>query len=74
MELFFELFVTFFFDVYSYMNTNSLSFREINYVEAFKEYEYELLPNSEELTSTINEWGSHARINSYNNNEDDHEE
>jgi hypothetical protein len=53
---------------------NSLSFREINYVEAFKEYEYELLPCSEEITSMINEWGSHASINPYNNEDDDEEE
>lgn len=39
---------------------DSLSFREVNYVEAFQEYEYELIPASPEICQLIVDWGTHS--------------
>jgi hypothetical protein len=43
----------------------SLSFCEFNYVEAFKEYEYELLTSTDGIDAMISGWSSHANIIPY---------
>ena len=43
----------------------SLSFREVNYVEAFEEYEYELLLSNDEAQSLIQEWGMPSNTELY---------
>jgi hypothetical protein len=46
-------------------NLDSLSFREVNYVEAFEEYEYELLLSNDEGQSLIQEWGVRSNAELY---------
>lgn len=43
----------------------SLSFREVNYVQVFGEYEYELLPADEGINSLIQEWGACSSTRAY---------
>ena len=53
----------------------SLSFREVNYVKVFGEYEYELLPDDEGIKFMIQEWGTRSVCGTYegHNDDDDHE-
>ena len=52
-------------------NLDSLSFREVNYVEAFEEYEYELLLSNDEGQSLIQEWGVRSRTELYERHDAD---
>lgn len=49
----------------------SLSFREVNYVQVFGEYEYELLPADEGINSLIQEWGACSTTRAYTGHDDD---
>jgi hypothetical protein len=51
----------------------SLSFREVNYVKVFGEYEYELLADDEGNTSLIKEWGACSISRSYEGHDGNHE-
>jgi hypothetical protein len=52
---------------------SSLSFREVNYVKVFGEYEYELLPDDEETKSLIQKWGASLISRAYEGHNGDHE-
>lgn len=51
----------------------SLLFREINYVEAFEEFEYELLPLSDATKDTVKSWTADGSIIPYLNTEEERE-
>jgi hypothetical protein len=50
-----------------------LYFKEVNYVEAFQEYEFELKVNEGGVAEIIAGWGSCGSVVSYSNGEDDDE-
>ena len=50
---------------------HSLSFREVNYVEAFEEYEYELLLSVDGIQSLIQEWGVISNTEHYERHDTD---
>lgn len=52
-------------------NLDSLSFREVNYVEAFEEYEYELLLSNDGGQSLIQEWGVRSNTELYERHDAD---